>query len=57
MGKNYEELQTQVCSISSEVTSPCARWSRLGRGWDRESGWEVGGWGVRGVQGLTHQCD
>lgn len=42
MGKTYVELQTQVCSVSSEVTSPCCRWSSLGRGWDHESGYRGG---------------
>lgn len=49
MGKTYVELQTQVCGVSSEVTSPCSRWSSLGRGWDHASGYRGGG-GVGGFE-------
>lgn len=42
MGKTSVELQTQVCSVSSEVTSPCVTWSSLGRGWDPERGYGGG---------------
>lgn len=47
MGKTCVEVQAQVCSVSSEVTSPRCRWSNLGRGWDRKCGYNGGGMGGR----------